>query len=74
MGVAIDKSRGNTVVEGVSVKSVTEGGSAALAKSSRGVGLKIGMYNAVDVILRCSFWQTCNLFHGCVLKLLQRDA
>jgi len=51
MGVAIDKSRGNTVVEGVSIKSVTEGGSAALAKSSRGVGLKIGMYNTLDMIL-----------------------
>ena len=90
MGVAIDKSRGNTVVERVSIKSVTEGGSAALAKSSRGVGLKLGMYNAVDmilvypkawlatglqhhvvvesknvipmaeVLLRCSFWQTCS--------------
>ena len=47
MGVAIDKSRGNTVVERVSIKSVTEGGSAALAKSSRGVGLKLGMYNIV---------------------------
>ena len=51
MGVAIDKARGNTVVEGVSIKSVIEGGSAALAKSSRGVGLKLGMCNAVDMIL-----------------------
>lgn len=51
MGVTIDKSRGNTVVQRVSIKSVTEGGSAALAKSSRGVGLKLGMYKVVDMIL-----------------------
>lgn len=51
MGVTIDKSRGNTIVEGVSVKSITEGGSAALAKSTRGVGLKLGMYNVVDMVL-----------------------
>ena len=51
MGVTIDKSRGNTIVERVSIKSVTEGGSAALAKSSRGVGLKLGMYNVADMIL-----------------------
>lgn len=44
MGVTIDKSRGNTIVEGVSIKSVTEGGSAALAKSPRGVGLKLGKH------------------------------
>ncbi|XP_068740445.1 uncharacterized protein [Montipora capricornis] len=42
MGVTIDKSRGNTIAEKVSVKSVTEGSSAALARSSSGVGLKIG--------------------------------
>ena len=51
MGVTIDKSRGNTIVERVSIKSVTDGGSAALAKSSRGVGLKLGMYNVEDYIL-----------------------
>ena len=51
MGVTIDKSRGNTIVERVSIKSVTDGGSAALAKSSRGVGLKLGMYNVEDMIL-----------------------
>ena len=51
MGVTIDKSRGNTIVEGVSIKSVTEGGSAALAKSHRGVGLKLGMYNMADMVL-----------------------
>ena len=51
MGVTIDKSRGNTIVERVSIKSVTEGGSAAFAKSSRGVGLKLGMYNVEDMIL-----------------------
>lgn len=51
MGVTIDKSRGNTVVEGVSIKSVTEGGSAALAKSHRGVGLKLGMYKMADMVL-----------------------
>ena len=44
MGVTIDKSRGNTIAEGVSIKSVTEGGSAALARSPRGVGLKLGMH------------------------------
>ena len=44
MGVTIDKSRGNTIAEGVSVKSVTEGGSAALARSPRGVGLKLGKH------------------------------
>ena len=44
MGVTIDKSRGNTIVEGVSIKSVTEGGSAALAKSPRGAGLKLGKH------------------------------
>ena len=54
MGVTIDKSRGNTIVEGVSVKTVTEGGSAALAKSPRGVGLKLGMYNVVDIVLTYS--------------------
>ncbi|XP_022803374.1 uncharacterized protein LOC111340749 [Stylophora pistillata] len=42
MGVTVDKSRGNTIAEGVSVKSITEGGSAALARSPRGVGLKLG--------------------------------
>ena len=42
MGVTIDKSRGNTIVEGVSIKSVIEGGSAALARSPRKVGLKLG--------------------------------
>lgn len=73
MGVTIDKSRGNTIVEGVSIKSVTEGGSAALAKSHRGVGLKLGMCNMADmalvyihpchqqcnrsVLVRSSFWQ-----------------
>lgn len=51
MGVTIDKSRGNTIVEGVSIKSVTEGGSAALAKSHRGVGLKLGMYKMADMVL-----------------------
>ena len=51
MGVTVDKSRGNTVVEGVSVKNVSEGGSAALAKSPRGVGLKLGMYNVVEMVL-----------------------
>ena len=54
MGVTVDKHRGNTIVEGVSVKSVTEGGSAALAKSHRGVGLKLGMYNVGDVVLTYS--------------------
>ena len=44
MGVTVDKSRGNTIAEGVSIKSVTEGGSAALARGSRGVGLKLGKY------------------------------
>lgn len=44
MGVTIDKSRGSTIAEGVSIKSVTEGGSAALARSPREVGLKIGKH------------------------------
>lgn len=44
MGVTVDKSRGNTIAKGVSIKSVTEGGSAALARGSRGVGLKLGKY------------------------------
>ena len=44
MGVTIDKSRGNTIAEKVSVKSVTEGSSAALARSSSGVGLKLGKW------------------------------
>lgn len=44
MGVTIDKSRGNTIAEAVSIKSVTEGGSAALATSPRGVGLKLGKH------------------------------
>ena len=42
MGVTIDKSRGNTIAECVSIKTVTEGGAAALATSPRGVGLKLG--------------------------------
>ena len=42
MGVTIDKSRGSTIVEGVSIKSVSEGGSAALARSHKEVGLKLG--------------------------------
>lgn len=46
MGVTVDKSRGNTIAEGVSIKSVTEGGSAALARGSRGVGLKLGKYDS----------------------------
>jgi len=54
MGVTVDKHRGNTIVEGVSVKSVTEGGSAALAKSHRGVGLKLGMYSLGDMVLTYS--------------------
>lgn len=46
MGVTVDKSRGNTIAEGVSIKSVTEGGSAVLARGSRGVGLKLGKYDS----------------------------
>ena len=50
MGVTIDKSRGNTIAECVSIKSVTEEGSAALAKSPRGVGLKLGKHIHVALI------------------------
>ena len=42
MGVTIDKSRGKTIAECVSIKTVIEGGAAALATSPRGVGLKLG--------------------------------
>ena len=58
MGVTIDKSRGNTIVEGVSIKSVTEGGSAALAKSRRGAGLKLGkhIHDACDHKVSLGYW------------------
>ena len=42
MGVTLDKSRDSTIVEGVSVKSVTEGGAADSAESPSGVGLRPG--------------------------------
>lgn len=42
MGVTIDKSRGKTIAEKVSIKSVIAGGSAALARSRRRVGLELG--------------------------------
>lgn len=51
MGVIIDKLCGNIIVEGVLIKSVIEGGLVVLVKSYRGVGLKLGMYNMVDMVL-----------------------
>lgn len=51
MGVIIDKLCGNIIVEGVLIKSVIEGGLVVLAKSYRGVGLKLGMCNMVDMVL-----------------------
>ena len=51
MGVTIDKSRGNTIAECVSIKTVTEGGAAALATSPRGVGLKLGkIHNQMSLV------------------------
>ena len=48
MGVTIDKSRGKTIAEKVSIKSVIAGGSAALARSQRRVGLELGeLYNTL---------------------------
>ena len=58
MGVTLDKSRDSTIVEGVSVKSVTEGGAAERAESASGIGLRPGE----------SFFLWVFSFHVCPLK------
>ena len=77
MGVTIDKSRGKTIAEKVSIKSVIAGGSAALARSRRRVGLELGeiiikyfmMYLSILICGLSAFFPNFGIFVICFFCL-----